>query len=219
VAVKGGGKEFRDLIETEIVGWEGDGNGGGAVAVEPPLRHSGEAALGEEGAPEEAEKGVAERCGPGADRAEEGPTGFECAGDTEFEACIRHSPDEILLRPGPGASAVETRAEIAEERGFFGEGGGFAIALVEFDAAYGIDEAQVAPAHAVGIGDAIAAEAFAEIFGFADVEYFICRAAHHVDAWAFGRALEEVCAEAINERALVGKEEELFHGSASEFLF
>lgn len=64
----------------------------------------------------------------------------------------------------------------------------------------------MAAGEAVGIGDAVAAQAFAQVFGFADVEDGVEGVAHEIDAGAVGEVAEKVAAEAFDERARVGEE-------------
>ena len=98
-----------------------------------------------------------------------------------------------------------------DEPGLTFQGDGFIGTQIRFDAGDGLEEAQVASAEAFGIGNAVAAEALADVAGLADVDDFALGIVHLVDTGVAGDLLEKLFSEPLDE-GLFGREQELLAG-------
>lgn len=83
------------------------------------------------------------------------------------------------------AGGVESGLQDGDQQFLAKPGGGFVNAFVPFDARDAMQQSDDPAGQAFWIGDAIAAQAFAEIFGFAVVEHAFTGAAEEINAGSF----------------------------------
>jgi hypothetical protein len=72
-------------------------------------------------------------------------------------------------------------------------------------------------AHPLWIGNPIAGQPFAQVFGFADVNHGVAAIAHQIHPWFLGYSSEKLRSQPFYQRSWVWKKEHLCHDSATTY--